>query len=146
MTAGRHASPDPAPGDEPTVGSLMRSPAVTVEADAHVASAAYLMKHSGAGALVVTADDLGVVPIAVLTDVEVSHAVADGQDPNETRINQLRLPRPVAIHPGTSVTEAAEQMLGMSLQHLPVVDDGRLVGVVGVTEVCRALLTRGRSV
>jgi CBS domain-containing protein len=127
---------------EPTVGPLMQSPAPTVEADAHVASAAYLLKRAAAGALVVTADDLGVMPIAVLTDVEVSHAVADGLDPNETRINQLRLPRPVPVYSGTSVTEAAEQMLGMSLHHLPVVDDGRLVGVVGVEEVCRALLRR----
>ena len=130
------------PSEEPTVGLLMRSPAPTVEADAHVASAAYLLKHSGAGALVVTADDLGVMPIGVLTDAEVSQAVADGRSPEETRINQLHLPRPVAVHPGTSVAEAAEQMLGAHLHHLPVVDDGRLVGVVGVTEVCRVLLRR----
>jgi CBS domain-containing protein len=144
MTAGKHASPETAEGDEPTVGPLMRSPATTVEADAHVASAAYLMKHSGAGALVVTADDLGVMPIGILTDAEVTQAVADGRSPEDTRINQLRLPRPVPVHPGTTITEAAEQMLGMSLHHLPVVDDGRLVGIVGVAEVCRALLQLGR--
>ena len=133
------------PSEAPTVGLLMRSPAPTVEADAHLASAAYLLKHSGAGALVVTADDLGVVPIGVLTDGEVSQAVADGRSPDDTRINHLHLPRPVAVHPGTSVTEAAEQMLGASLHHLPVVDDGRLVGIVGVTEVCRALLRQSVS-
>jgi CBS domain-containing protein len=139
------STPDgPVAPEEPTVGLLMRTPATTVESDAHVASAAYLMKRSGAGALVVTADNLGLVPIAVLTDAEVSQAVADGRSPEDTRINQLRLPRPVAVHPGTSVTEAAEQMLGSSLHHLPVVDDGRLVGIVGVTEVCRALLELGR--
>jgi acetoin utilization protein AcuB len=133
------------PAEEPTVGLLMRTPATTVEADAHVASAAYLMKHSGAAALVVTADNLGLVPVAVLTDAEVTQAVADGRSPDDTRINQLRLPRPVAVHPGMPVTEAAEKMLGASLQHLPVVDDGRLVGIVGVTEVCRALLELGRT-
>ena len=133
-------SADGGASEEPTVGLLMRSPATTVEADAHVASAAYLLKRAGAGALVVTADDLGLVPIAVLTDAEVSQAVADGRDLDDTRINQLRLPRPTAVSPKTSVTAAAEQMLGASLHHLPVVDDGRLVGLVDVTEVCRALL------
>ena len=137
-------SADGGPLEEPTVGVLMRSPATTVEADAHVASAAYLLKHAGAGALVVTADDLGLMPIAVLTDAEVSQAVADGRSLEDTRINQLRLPRPAAVSPKTSLTEAAERMLGAALHHLPVVDDGRLVGVIGVDEVCRALLQQSR--
>jgi len=42
------------------------------------------------------------------------------------------------------VNEAAERMLTMSLMHLPVVDDGRLVGLVDIAAVCRALLQQSQ--
>ncbi|MCW2703743.1 MAG: putative signal-transduction protein with domain [Blastococcus sp.] len=129
---------------QPTVGALMRAPATTVEPDSHVASAAYLMKRSHDSALVVTDDLDGHLPIAVITDADVSQAVADGRDLNETRINQLGLGRLAVVRPGTSVAEAAEQMLELSIQHLPVVDDGRLVGLVDMPDVCRALLNQDR--
>ena len=130
--------------DQVTVGGLMRSATTTVEPDAHVASAAYLMKRAHDSVLVVTSDD-GRVPIAVITDADVSQAVADGRNLNDTRINQLHLSRPIVVHPGTSVAEAAEQMLQLELQHLPVMDDGQLVGLVDMTAVCRALLDQGRD-
>ena len=122
-----------------TVGALMRPATTTVEPDSHVASAAWLMKRAHDSALVVTSDD-GRVPIAVITDADVSQAVADGLDLNDTRINQLHLPRPVTVQPGTSVAEAAERMLDLTTPHLPVMDDGRLVGLVDMMAVCRALL------
>ena len=130
--------------DQATVGGLMRSATTTVEPDSHVASAAYLMKRAHDSALVVTSDD-GRVPIAVITDADVSQAVADGRDLNDTRINQLHLGRPAVVHPGTSVAEAAERMLELALQHLPVMDDGRLVGLIDMAAVCRALLDQDRS-
>ena len=132
------------PDSEPTVRALMRDITTTVEPDSHVASAAYLMKRTHDSALVVTADLDGHLPIAVITDADVSQAVADGRDLNEIRINQLRLGPPVVVHPGTSVAEAAERMLEESMQHLAVVDNGRLVGLVDMAAVCRALLQLGR--
>jgi CBS domain-containing protein len=123
-----------------TVGQYMRAPTTTVEPDSHVASAAYLMKRSRDSALVITADDHGRTPLAVITDADISQAVADGKDLNDTRLNQLHLPRPVAVEPTTPVTAAAAQMLDGDLLHLPVVEDGRLVGLVGISDLCRALL------
>jgi len=132
------------PDSQQTVGAVMRSATTTVEPDAHVASAAWLMKRANDSALVVTSDD-GRVPIAVITDADVSQAVADGRDLNDIRINQLHLGRPAVVQPGTSVAQAAERMLELALHHLPVMDDGRLVGLIDMTAVCRALLDQGRS-
>ena len=129
---------------QPLVGAFMRSATTTIEPDSHVASAAFLMKRAHDSALVVTSGD-GRVPIAVITDADVSQAVADGRDLNDTRINELHLNRPSVVHPGTSVAEAAEQMLEQSLMHLPVMEDGQLVGLVDMAAVCRALLEQGRS-
>src|SRR3954471_24174207 len=132
------------PSSQVTVGDLMRAPTTTVEPGAHVAAAAYLMKRSQDSALVVTTDEADRLPIAVITDADISQAVADGWNVNDTRINQLRLARPAPVAPTTPVNEAAERMLTMSLMHLPVVDDGRLVGLVDIAAVCRALLQQSQ--
>jgi CBS domain-containing protein len=134
------ASPAPTSLQEVTVGDLMRPATTTVETDAHLASVAYLMKHAGDSALVVVPQDGVGGPVAVITDAHISHAVADGRDLDETRINQLGLPRPHCVDPSMPVTEAAERMLVDRLDHLPVVSEGRLLGLVDLTAVCRTLL------
>ena len=124
-----------------TVGDVMRPATTTVETDAHLASAAFLMKHAGDSALVVTPQSGGGGPVAVITDAHISQAVADGRNLEETRINQLGLPRPACVAPTTPVTEAAERMLAERVEHLPVVgEDQQLVGLVDMTAVCRVLL------
>lgn len=130
----------PSPTPELTVGQFMKPAKTTVEPDSHVASAAFLMKRSKDSALVVTADDHGRTPLAVVTDADITQAVADGKNLDDTRLNQLHLPRPVPVDPGMSVATAAMQMLDGALQHLPVVQDGNLVGLVDISDLCRALL------
>ena len=123
-----------------TVGEVMRNPAITIGPDAHVASAAYLMRRTPCGALVVTTEGDPPSPVAILTESDVSRAVADGLDVEDTRINQLRLPRPHPVAPTTPVAEAAGRMLAEGITHLPVVEGGRLVGLLDIVAVCRVLL------
>ncbi len=56
----------------PAVGELTR-PTTQVEAEAHLAAAAYLLHRSGDSALVVTADGTG-GPIALLSATDTSRA------------------------------------------------------------------------
>jgi CBS domain-containing protein len=142
-------SPDGAGTDglssQVTVGDLMRAPTTTVEPGAHVAAAAYLMKRSQDSALVVTTDETGRLPIAVITDADISQAVADGRDLNDTRIHELRLQPVEPVDPDTSVADATERMLAAAQQHLPVVRDGSLVGLIDVVALCGALLAETRA-
>ena len=134
------SSPAPTSLQEVTVGDVMRPATTTVETDAHLASAAYLMKRTGDSALVVVSEDGAGGPVAVLTDAHISQAVADGRDLDETRINQLGLPRPSGVAPSMPVMEAAERMLTDGLEHLPIVAEQRLLGLVDLAAVCRVLL------
>ena len=135
------ATPPAAATSPPTtVGEVMRNPAATIGPDAHVASAAYLMRRTPCSALVVLTEGNPPSPVAILSESDVSRAVADGLDLENTRINQLHLPRPVPVAPTAPVAEAAERMLAEGVTHLPVVDDGRLVGLLDIVAVCRVLL------
>jgi CBS domain-containing protein len=62
---------------------------------------------------------------------------------NSTRIHALMTARPTVITTTTSVRDAAQVMTSGHFRHLPVVGDEGLVGIVDITDVCRALLEPG---
>jgi len=117
----------------------MQPPVRTVVQNDHVAAAAYLMKRADATALIVTQAQTG-QPIGIITDADVSHAVADGKNPNDVRIYQLMTANPTVVNTTTSIRDAAKVMTSRRFRHLPVIGDSGLVGIVDITDVCRALL------
>jgi CBS domain-containing protein len=133
--------PDATPGPELTVRDVMRTEVPTVERKAHVAAAAYLMKRWQGSALVVLTDGTSRVPATLVCDFDITRAVADGRDPEATRLVDLDLPEMVGLSPDMPVPEAAERMLQAAAVHAPVVEDGRLVGLVDLSALCRGLLT-----
>src|SRR6266852_9506533 len=130
----QHSAPPPA-----TVADIMQPPVRTVVQNDHVAAAAYLMKRADATALIVTQAQTG-QPIGIITDADVSHAVADGKNPNDVRIYQLMTANPTVVSTTTSIRDAAKVMTSRRFRHLPVMGDADLVGIVDITDVCRALL------
>jgi len=135
-TSAHHPVRPPTPA---TIGDIMRPPLSTVEPNDHVAAAAYLMKHADASALVILDPRTG-LPAGIVTSTDIAHAVADGRDLNEARIHNLMTAHPVVIDQATSIIDAAKTMTGGHFRHLPVVGDAGLIGMVDITDVCRALL------
>jgi acetoin utilization protein AcuB len=122
------------------VRDLMRPPVVSVERDAHLAAAAYLMKKAGDTALVVVDDEADLRPVAVITDTDVAVAVGDGKDPNDVRISDLPGRKPITVAPDETAAAAANLMVSSRIRHLPVVEDGRLVGMIDIVDACRGLI------
>lgn len=127
-----------------TAADIMRPPLTTVQPADHVAAAAYLMKRAGTTALMVLDAQTGQAA-GIITEADIAHAVADGKDVNSTRVHALMTARPTVITTTTSVRDAAQVMTSGHFRHLPVVGDHGLVGIVDITDVCRALLEPGLS-
>jgi CBS domain-containing protein len=123
----------------PTVADVMQPALSTVKPDDHLAAAAYLMHQAGATALVVV-DEQAMRPLGLITEADVVRALAEGYDVNDVRIRDLMTTDPTVITAATSVRDAAESMLAGHFRHLPVVDNGRLIGIVDIGDVSRALL------
>jgi len=123
-----------------TVADVMRPPATTLDQNDHAAAAAYLMKHAGATALVVLDGQETNRPIGIITETDISHAVADGKDVNDVRIHDLMTGAPTVIRATTSIRDAARIMTNDRFRHLPVVDDAGLIGMVDIAAICGALL------
>ena len=119
------------------VRDLMRPPVVSVERDAHLAAAAYLMKKAGDSALVVVEDEADLRPVAVITDTDIAAAVADGKDPNDVRSSDLPARRPITVPPDETAAAAANLMVDSRIRHLPVCDDSGLIGIVSIGDLVK---------
>jgi len=116
----------------------MRPPLTTADTNDHAAAAACLMKHAWATALMVLDAQTG-QPKGILTEADIAHAVADGEDLNEIQIRALTTIRPT-VKPATTVRDAAQIMTRGHFRHLPVSGDSGLAGIIDITDICRALI------
>jgi len=130
--------PSPPRAAVATVTDIMRPPLTTVSQHDHVAAAAYLMKHAGTTALMVADAQTG-QPAGIITEADVTHAIADGRDVNDVWVDAVMTARP-AVTTTTSIRDAAKIMTARHFRHLPVAGDTGLLGVVDITDVCRALI------
>jgi CBS domain-containing protein len=124
-----------------TAAGIARPPLTTVSPHDHVAAAAYLMKHTGTTALIV-ADARTGQPAGIITQADVARAIADGKDLNDIRVHAIMTTRP-AITTTTSIRDAATNMTTRHYRHLPVTGDTGLLGLIDITDVCRALSNAG---
>lgn len=139
------AAPQPSQPPAPaTVADVMHPPVTTVEQGDHVAAAAYLMHRAGATALVVVDDEQAKRPIGLITEADIVQAVAADKDLHEVKIRALMTNSVVVMAPDTSVRDAARTMISGHFRHLPVVANASLIGMVGISEVCDALLHAAR--
>jgi len=122
-----------------TVAAILRPSLTTVGQHDHVAAAAYLMKHAGTTALIVSDAQTG-QPAGIITETNITNAIADGKSANDVWVDAVMTTRP-AIPATTSITDAAKIMTAGHLRHLPVTDDTGILGIVDITDVCQALIT-----
>jgi CBS domain-containing protein len=93
-----------------------------------VRAAADLMKARKCGSVLITAGD-ALVGIFTERDV-VFRVVAEGRDPAKTKLGEVMTANPMTVGPQEPAISALRLMEDSGFRHLPVVDDGRILGVV----------------
>ena len=121
------------------VADIMRPAVTTVERNDHVAAAAYPMRRKGVTALVLV-DARANRPIGLITEADFVQLMADGRDPDAARLYELMATHLSVIKATASIRDAAHTMLAARLRLLQVIDDTGLVGIIDITDICRALL------
>jgi len=121
-----------------TIADIMWPPVTTVGQHDHVAAAAYLMKRAGTTALLVL-DAQTSQPAGIITEADITRAIADGKDVNDVWAGTVMTTRP-AVTTTTSIRDTAKIMTTRHFRHLPVAGEAGLLGVVDIIDVCRALI------
>jgi len=119
-----------------SIGDLMTNNPCSIDADKPVSYAAKMMRDEDVGlAPIVEGDSL----IGTLTDRDIAiRVVAEGKDPNRTKVRDVASKDLVTIDPQQNLDEALQLMARHQVRRLPVVEeDGKLVGVVAQADIAR---------
>ncbi|KAB8194482.1 CBS domain-containing protein [Nonomuraea phyllanthi] len=115
-----------------TVADVMTSRPATVEAGQPVSVAAALMRDNDAGAVIV--NDNGRMQ-GIITDRDITvRVVAAGKSP-DTPVREACSPYVEAVCPDTGIDQAVRVMRSHAVRRLPVMEDGRAVGIVSLGDL-----------
>jgi CBS domain-containing protein len=101
--------------------------------EATVLEAAKMMADRRVGGVVVTK---GGRIEGIFTERDlVCRVVAQGRDPATTQLASVMTKNPETLSPGDAPESALERMRAGDFRHLPVVDGGRVIGVVSIRDL-----------
>jgi CBS domain-containing protein len=117
------------------VRAAMTAPPSAIESEASVVEAARLMLTENVGSLPVVDDE---VLVGIVTDRDlVTEVVARDLDPSKVTVSDVCSDDPVVARPEESLDAVLQRMAEEQIQRLPVVQEGRLVGILAQADVAR---------
>jgi CBS domain-containing protein len=118
-----------------TVSEFMTPHPTVVEVTDTLHAVAQTMATQDVGSLVV-AENGAVVGIVTDRDLVVQ-VLARGGDPEQVRVSDICSRKPVVATPDEPLDQALQRMAAEQVRRLPVVTDGRLVGILAQADVAR---------
>lgn len=110
----------------------------TISREATVLDALERMAEKRVGSLVVVENDQ---VIGIFTERGYARKVApERRHPEETRIEEVMTKELITVSPDQSVNECLELMTDNHIRHLPVMEAGRLVGIISVGDVVKDVI------
>ncbi|MCH2413624.1 MAG: CBS domain-containing protein [Acidimicrobiales bacterium] len=121
------------------VREVMSPDVATVASDASVSDAAKCMVKGGFGSVIIVH---GKMLVGILTERDVLRAAANETDLSTASVEDWMTPDPETAEPDLETEDAAGMMLSRGFRHLPVTQDGDLVGIVSLRDVLSARIGR----
>jgi CBS domain-containing protein len=109
---------------------------VTIRAEQSIREALGVLAQHNIGALVVV--DAALRPIGILSERDIVRAAARNEAVFPQLVSQLMTRDLVLGSPGDDVGAVGQTMVQRRIRHLPVVDGGKLVGMVSIGDVVKA--------
>jgi CBS domain-containing protein len=123
----------------PAAKDVMTTDVVRIDGMATARDAAKLMADEGVRALIVDRrgpeDAYGIV---TQRDI-VYEIIAQGEDPDETLVHEIMSKPLVVVNPDLDLKYVARLMANFGLSRAPVIAEGKLQGIVSVSDVIKAL-------
>ena len=101
---------------------------VTLPPSATVKHGCECMRDRRVGAILVTNGQRRLVGIFTGRDA-VCRVLAEGKDPTKTTLAEVMTPNPDTMPPGKTAVEALQLMRDAGYRHLPVLENGKVVGI-----------------
>jgi CBS domain-containing protein len=112
---------------------------ISIAPEATVFEAIKLMAAKGVGALLVME---GEKLVGILSERDYARKVIiQGRSSKETPVSAIMTGKVMAVTPGNTIEECMALMTEKYVRHLPVVEDGRVLGVVSIGDVVKAIIS-----
>ena len=111
----------------------------SVAPDATVYAALELMAERGIGALPVMEDD---ALVGILSERDYARKVIlFERESKDTRVREIMTHKVYTVTPQDTVAECMALMTELRVRHLPVLEEGRVVGVISIGDVVLAVIS-----
>jgi CBS domain-containing protein len=120
-------------------GDVMRIRAVTVEPGDSARVAVLRMLEEGVGSVAVC--DEGRL-VGIFTERDVLRLAGEGTPLDDVRVGDVMTTSVTTVTADVSVVDAAALMGERRIRHLPVVENGHLLGMIGIRDVVGSLVER----
>jgi len=125
-----------------SIESLISRDLLRTTADATLSDVAATMISMASGSVLVF-DGQELVGVITLRDI-VRAALAE-PDITEVRVETYMTTHPWVVSPGWSVTDIAARMINHNIEHVPVVQDGEVVGILSSFDLVAYLALQGEG-
>jgi CBS domain-containing protein len=117
------------------VEDIMVEDVITIDSDASVMDAVRLMNKNEIGCLVVIRRGKA---IGIITERDLlKRVIAKMRDPKKTKVRQIMTKPLIVGDPDMDLEEATKLMFERKIKKLPVIEGGRLVGLISLTDIAR---------
>ncbi len=112
---------------------------VTTEPQAAVGAISRKMHDEHIGAILVR-DQAGTL-VGIISERDIVHSIAEkGQSALDLTVSDLMTSPVITCTTDTDIEELMESMIGSRIRHLPVIDNGNLVGIVSIGDVVKSVV------
>lgn len=116
----------------------------SIHPDASVLEALALMAERRIGALLAI-DDTG--PVGLISERDYARAVAlKGKRSSDTRVREIMSKPVICITPDQTVEEAMALMTERRVRHLPVIDDGLVLGLISIGDLVKSIISEQKFI
>ena len=114
------------------VRNVMHKDVVTIRPNLSLREASKIMSKFGIGSLVVVEDEN---LVGIITSTDIIKAIAEGKDVDNTLVSEVMSKDVITVDPDESLEEAVEKMMERNIKRLPVVEGGKLVGIITASDI-----------
>lgn len=118
------------------IQEIMTSPVVRIHPEETVAVAARMLEHNNIGAIPVCGSDGKLCGMLTDRDI-VTRCLAAGKSPQNTSVREIMTGRVYVARPDMEASLAAGLMGREQIRRLPVMENGRLCGMVSLGDLAR---------
>ncbi len=112
---------------------------ITIRPDTSIPEAARILKEEHIGALMIMGDDGTLV--GIMSERDIVRAIPEhGADLFSLSVEQLMTRSVVTCGPDARVHQIMEKMTAGHFRHMPVLEDGNLIGMISIGDVVKTRL------